>query len=597
MHHLTLPRRLARRSTLAVATVVAVGASLLGTALPAQAAPKTDPRDTTATASSEETIPAPPKPDRTKPVERVVAATAGATTLAATTMATTTATIAAPSASGAGAPGAGTGKTLVLYDNTGPYSWLGEVYGIATVNLASHFGAWTAHPVGNYTAGELAGYTSVVYVGSTYDEPLPVAFLDDVTATTKPVLWIYDNIWQLTARDTTFTTTRGFTWKQFDFAAVSKVSYKNTDLTRDTVNGSGIMDYVISDPTKARVLATAQRPDGTTFPWAVRSGNFTYVGEIPYAYVTHDDRYIAFADLLFDSLSTKAVADRHRGLVRIEDVGPDADPNELKAVADYLSSQKVPFTVAVYPRYRDPLGVENIRKQDRDYTLKDRPAVVSALKYMQSKGGTLLMHGYTHQYSNVANPYDGISANDFEFYLAHIDATNSVIYDGPVSEDSTTWVNSRLTASANEFTRAGLSVPTIFEFPHYAGSALDYRAVNTRFGTRYDRELFFPGVLNGGTIDYTRPVGQFFPYTVRDVYGSAVVPENLGNVEPEPFNNHPPRLPSDILASAKRNLAIRDGVASIFYHPYLGTSYLKTLVPSLKQMGYTFVPASAMLAG
>jgi hypothetical protein len=76
-----------------------------------------------------------------------------------------------------------------------------------------------------------------------------------------------------------------------------------------------------------------------------------------------------------------------------------------------------------------------------------------------------------------------------------------------------------------------------------------------------------------------------------------VVPENLGNVEPEPFNNHPPRLPSDILASAKRNLAIRDGVASIFYHPYLGTSYLKTLVPSLKQMGYTFVPASAMLAG
>ena|SRR6185436_868057 len=128
MHHLTLPRRLARRSTLAVATVVAVGASLLGTTLPAQAAPKTDPRDTTATASSDETIPAPPKPGRTKPVERVVAAPSGATTLAATTMATTTATIAAAvGTSGAGAPGAGTGKALVLFDNTGPYSWLGEV--------------------------------------------------------------------------------------------------------------------------------------------------------------------------------------------------------------------------------------------------------------------------------------------------------------------------------------------------------------------------------------------------------------------------------------------------------------------------------------
>jgi hypothetical protein len=75
--------------------------------------------------------------------------------------------------SGTGAPGAGTGKALVLYDSTGPYGWLGEMYGIQTVNLASHFGAWTAHPVGQYTAGELNGYTAVIYVGSTYDEPVP----------------------------------------------------------------------------------------------------------------------------------------------------------------------------------------------------------------------------------------------------------------------------------------------------------------------------------------------------------------------------------------------------------------------------------------
>src|SRR5262249_33512264 len=104
-------------------------------------------------------------------------------------------------ATGKAAPGAvGNTKTLVLYDNTGDYSWLGEDYGIATANLVSHFGAWTAHPVGTYTAGELNGYNAVVYVGSTYDEPIPVAFLDDVLSTTKPVMWMYDNIWQLTAR-------------------------------------------------------------------------------------------------------------------------------------------------------------------------------------------------------------------------------------------------------------------------------------------------------------------------------------------------------------------------------------------------------------
>ena len=494
--------------------------------------------------------------------------------------------------SGAAAPGGGTAKTLVLYDTTGPYGWLGEVYATQTANLSSHFGSWTAAPVANYKAGDLNAYTAVVYLGSTYDEPVPTAFLDDVNATTKSVTWVYDNIWQLAARDATFATKHGFTSGLFDFAAVSEVDYKGKKLTRDTTDQSGIMNVSITDATKVTTLATAVRADGTTFPWAVKSGNLTYVGEIPFAYVTHDDRYMAFADLLFDSLGSTATA-RHRGLVRIEDVGPDADPAELKAVADYLYAEKVPFSVAVYPRYRDPKGVNNGGKAE-DYTLLQKPAVVSALKYMQSKGGTLIEHGYTHQFGNVANPYDGVSANDFEFYMAHVDASNNVIYDGPVAGDSATWASGRMLSSSLVFTMAGLGKPDTFEFPHYAGSAPDYQAANTMFGKRYDRGLYFPGVLTGGKIDYTRQLGQFFPYTVRDVYGSVIVPENIGNIEPVAFNNHPPRLPSDLIASADRNLVVRDGVASFFYHPYLGTDYLKQVVTGIKAKGYTFVNAAAM---
>ena len=91
------------------------------------------------------------------------------------------------------------------------------------------------------------------------------------------------------------------------------------------------------------------------------------------------------------------------------------------------------------------------------------------------------------------------------------------------------------------------------------------------FGKRYDRGLYFPGALTGAKPDYTRQFGQFFPYTVRDVYGSVVIPENIGNVEPDAFNNHPARLPADLIATADRNLVVRDGMASFFYHPYLGT--------------------------
>src|SRR4030095_12765547 len=142
--------------------------------------------------------------------------------------------------------------------------------------------------------------------------------------------------------------------------------------------------------------------------------------------------------------------------------------------------------------YRDPKGVNNGGKAE-DYTLLQRPQVVAALKYMKSKGGTLLVHGYTHQYGSIANPYDGVSANDFEFYLAHVDAANNVVYDGPVSGDSATWAASRLTAGQLELVLAGLAAPTMFEFPHYAGSAVDYRTVSSMFSSRYDRGLYFPG--------------------------------------------------------------------------------------------------------
>jgi uncharacterized protein YdaL len=100
--------------------------------------------------------------------------------------------------------------------------------------------------------------------------------------------------------------------------------------------------------------------------------------------------------------------------------------------------------------------------------------------------------------------------------------------------------------------------------------------------------------LTHGTLDNTRIVGQFFPYTIRDIYGVLVVPENLGNVELDAFNNHPPHLPADIVASARLNTAVRDGVASFFFHPYLATSYLQTSVEGIQAAGYTFVPASAM---
>ncbi len=561
-------------------------------------------------------LPSPPPPPGPPPIRpprtddpRLAAAPAPTAPATADTAkrqpATATATASSLAATLAAAPTVAT--TLVLYDSTGTWGWLGELYGQQTANLVSHFGTWRAKPMAQYTAGEMAGYNAVVYLGSTFDEQVPTAFLNDVLSGAKPVLWANSNVWQLVAQSPTFAADHGFTTTFYDTAPVSTVRYKNTDLSRDLLNGGGIMGIQVTDAARAQVLATAVKADGSSIPWAVRGGNVTYLSEIPFSYVGHNDRYLAFADLLFDLLAP-ATPERHRALVRIEDVGPDADPDELRAIADVLSARGVPFSVAVYAGYRNPMGVNN-NNVAQSYDLTARPLVVAALKYMQTKGGTLLMHGYTHQYSNLnpiqacpdlpgrsgpCNPYSGESASDFEFFRAHVNASNSVIYDGPVNGDTATMVNNRITSAFNQFSRTGLGAPTIFEPPHYAASALDYRTIATRFTTRYDRGLYFGGLLSGGAPNYTRLNGQFFPYPVRDLYGSLVIPENLGNVEPEPFNNHPARLPADILDTARRNLVIRDGFASFFYHPYLGTDMLVQVVDGLKAQGYTFTAPGAV---
>ncbi|MGW4208504.1 DUF2334 domain-containing protein [Lentzea sp. NPDC004789] len=509
---------------------------------------------------------------------------------------------AAAGTNGGGAPGAkSTQKTLVLYDSTGPWAWLGEAYAVETANLVSHGSPYVMHPVAGYTAGELSGYTGVIYIGSTYDEPIPVAFLDDVLATTKPVLWMAHNIWQLTARAPSFQTTYGWNWVQYDTGAATTVRYENTDLGRSPLaTPSGLMITSITNPAIASAPAIATGSAAGPINWATKSKNLTYIGEIPFSYVDHGDRYLAAADLI-SKVSNPAMADRKRALVRIEDVGPDADPTELRAVADYLYAQRIPFTIAVYPRFENPLGADN-NGVPESANLAQRPQVVNALRYMTQRGGTILMHGYTHQFGKIANPYDGRSGNDFEFYTAHVDANNNVIYDGPVPGDSASYAQGRVNSASSAFALAGFARPTIFEPPHYAASAADYEVFQQNFGKRYDRGLYFAGYCPGGACgtgapQYDKIYGQYFPYLVRDIYGSVVAPEAVGNVEPEPFNNHPARLPADLIKTANQLKVVDDGVASFFYHPYLGTGYLKQTVDGLKAAGYAFVSVATVMAG
>lgn len=571
----------ARRHGLALlllALVVLLVAGLAGTAMSAPAGPTDRPAKTK-----------PDKPPKAHPSKKgLVTGVDGRLTVAADAAETESEGV----TSGEGIPGAAGTRTLVLYDTTGEYGWLGELYAIATANLASHFGPWTARPVTSYQAGDVGAFDAVVYIGSTYDEPLPAAFLEDVYATTKPVVWIYDNIWSLTSAYPDFLARYGWMWAQFDLAPVSKVVYKGVELTRDAVNnGAGIMSYWSVDPTVATVLAEAVREDGTRFPWAIRSRNLTYVGENPFVYVSETDRLLAFEDILFDTLDPTAPT-RHRAIVRLEDLSPATDVAEVREVVDYLASEGIPFGFSVAPSYRDPLAVEHPTATTLPLAGSELAELVA---YMQARGGTSLMHGYTHQYDATRNPYTGVTADDFEFYRVTEAADHSLVLQGPVAEDSEAWALGRIDAAAEEFRAAGLPVPQIFVMPHYTGSSDAYGAVTTRVGIRWERALYFGGTLLGGEIDYGRVIGQLFPFVVRDVYGSVVLPETVGDYEPDWFYTFPPHTVDDILAAADANMVVRDGFAAVYYHPFNGLEPMQDIVEGLRARGWTFVDPAGLV--
>jgi uncharacterized protein YdaL len=507
------------------------------------------------------------------------------------TITTTTATV------GNAAPGAVGSTTLVLYDTTGAYGWLGELYATYAGNLASHFGNWKAEPVTSYQAGQISQYTATIYIGSTYDEPLPTAFLDDVYSSTRPVIWIYDNIWQLTNRyATTFQSKYGWMWSQFDLSTVSHVLYKGATLSRDGAdNQAGIMGYSAVDTTKATVLAWAVRDsDGSEFPWALRSGTLTYVGENPFVYTGETDRVIAFEDLLFDALNPSAPT-RHRALVRLEDISPVDDVTALKQITDYLYSQGIPFGFEFTPEYTDPNGYYN-NGVPQTVPLQKRTAMANTILYMEQHGGTLVAHGYTHQYSNIANPFTAVTGDDAEFYRLILNPDYTLDYAGPVAEDSTTWALNRMDSSLNLFTKAGVGTPQMWTFPDYVASATDYAAAAQRFSVRWERALYFGGVLSGGTIDSSHVIGQTFPYLVRDAYGTTVVPENLGDYSPQSFYSFPPHTIANILAAGTANMVVRDGFGSFFYHAYEGLSPLQQIIDGLRAQGWTFVSPTQVAA-
>ncbi|HPG40823.1 MAG TPA: DUF2334 domain-containing protein [bacterium] len=384
----------------------------------------------------------------------------------------------------------------------------------------------------------------VFFVGVDPAFTIPAGVLRDLRQYRGTICWVHYGIDQYLGNSTA--NRYRFTYIQTaNDSLVTRVNYKGYELPRIDPTYDVIS---VSDSSRCKIMA--EMTDGTrVLPYVVHCGNLWYFADLPTAFVTEGGSYIVLCDLLHE-----IVREDHKpkklAMVRIEDISPLSDIDAMKSVARYLKSQDALFSVSLVPYYLDP-------ESNTAATLSDIPKFVQAINFMQKSGGTVVMHGSTHQFR-------GETTADYEFW----DGMTS----RPLFADSREYVRQKIETGLNELRKNGL-YPLVWETPHYAASQLDYPVINTFFSTAYERRQ---------TVDL-HGSDQLLPYMIyRHTSGGKVIPENLGYIPLESPD------PGPMLQAARNNLAIRDGVASFFFHVFVDHTALKKIVPGLKQMGYTF---------
>jgi uncharacterized protein YdaL len=436
--------------------------------------------------------------------------------------------------------------------------------------LFGHFGLKTVvAEVDSFADTLIHASDLVAYVGNKENHPLPAAFLRWAAHPDAKLFWADFNLWQLdrplsglhgdtntykdTARGVSGAPSNGTLARlglKYEFhlrtAEYASVLYGGQELYK---TDSVLNVVAVLDSSKAKVHARAKSRDGELKPYIVQSGNFWYVADCPTDYIVEGGRDAAFADLLHDFVGDMHPVKR-TALIRIEDVCPLTDPASIRAIADYLGGEGVPFSIALVPYYVDP-------DDNTAASLSDKPEFAKAIRYAVSKGAAIVMHGSTHQYR-------GRSTHDYEFWDA--------LHDNPLFEDSREYVRVRIQRGIDEMRKNGI-YPIVFETPHYACSQLDYSVIDRFFSAEYGRRQ---------VIDRTG-FDQLVPFFIaRHPSGNAIIPENLGYVP----NDRQDAAP--LLRSAKNNLAVRDGFASFFFHPWIDRKVLEDLVRGIRGMGYGF---------
>ncbi|HEF0292926.1 TPA: polysaccharide deacetylase family protein [Clostridioides difficile] len=285
------------------------------------------------------------------------------------------------------------------------------------------------------------------------------------------------------------------------------------------------------------------------YPYIINDKNLFYVSKLDLDGVL----FYIFCDSLNDIFNIKRF-DKGRIFVRIEDVHAFRDPKDLVNIADYLSSKDIPFTIALIPAYVNP-------KNHKITTLSESPEIVKAIKYMQDKGGTVTLHGYTHQYKK-----EEVSGEGYEFWDGK--------KDEPLKENMKIFVKDRVLSGLRVCIENGI-YPLAFEAPHYAMESDGYKELKKYFST-------YMGQHQNNNKKFST---NTYPYIIRDTEEfNILIPENLGYIDPEDKFTF-----QHIKENLDKLSIVRGFSGGFFFHSYLNIEYLKNTIEYLEKQNIEFM--------
>jgi uncharacterized protein YdaL len=496
-------------------------------------------------------------------------------------------------------------KVCVFYDGgTNAQGFpVGERAAVMVRNLLGHFREASVDmaPVGDYRRTGLARCDRAAYVGAFFDAKLPEAFLADAAEYQRPFLWMNYNIWQLERRLGTekFREAWGFAYRRMEKQPPEQrgriphfyrhFTYKDATFRKVallTPEGRLLAhpELVVVESHSAAVLSEAiHSGSGARLPYVLRKGDNFYVADNPTSVIDERDRYLIFADLLFDFLKLPPRSEKRYAALRLEDVHPVYDLRALYASIELLRKRKAPFAITMIPRYIGPGapagGVD--ATQDRRF--------LQAMRYALDHGGSILVHGYEHQLPVDLGCGITFTGEGYEFW----DMCN----DRPLPFDSEPFVQERIDKAKKILQDAAIPYAG-WVTPHYMASPLAFGVIHRNFGRVMQRMTY---VLHGRPPTPANTLDQIFPYTIyNDYYGMHVWPENLGYV-PLPQHGGTPRHVEEMIEVARLTKVVRDGWASFFWHPPiartpLGLRSLERLVDGIRAEGYEFVSLQELRA-